>query len=150
MHEAVFRLWNWKLSAPEASDVVREERSQTSRNIVNGSSAMRSFGPFVQSMAESHVVAVYIHKEFSPQGERVSEAIRIIRFHPFGDASILQLDKLPLPSSGKGEIRLHMKAISLNRTKIIFREGRYIIQASQFPSTLGYEALSIVEAVQRC
>jgi len=77
----------------------------------------------------------------------VSDTVNIVRFHQFGDASVLQLDKLPLPSPGPGEIRLRVKAIGLNRAEIMFREGKYVMEAGQLPSKLGLEASGIVEAV---
>lgn len=77
----------------------------------------------------------------------MSDTVNIVRFHQFGDASVLQLDKLPLPSPGPGEIRLRVKAIGLNRAEIMFREGKYVMEAGQLPSKLGLEASGIVEAV---
>ena len=77
----------------------------------------------------------------------MSDTVNIVRFHQFGDASVLQLDKLPLPSPGPGEIRLRVKAIGLNRAEIMFREGKYVMEAGQLPSKLGLEASGIVEAL---
>ena len=75
------------------------------------------------------------------------ETANIVRFHQFGDASVLQVDRVPLPSPGLGEVRLRVKAIGLNRADIMFREGNYIMQTGQLPSKLGVEASGIVEAV---
>ncbi len=71
---------------------------------------------------------------------------RIVRFHRLGDADVLQLDTLPLPEPGPGEVRLRVKAIGLNRAEVGFRKGQYLIQP-KLPSTIGYEASGIVEAV---
>ena len=75
------------------------------------------------------------------------DTVNIVRFHQFGDASVLQIDQLPLPYPGPGEIRLRVKAIGLNRAEIMFREGKYVMQAGQLPSKLGVEASGIVDAV---
>ena len=77
----------------------------------------------------------------------MSDTVNIVRFHRFGDASVLQLDKLALPSPGPGEIRLRVKAIGLNRAEIMLREGKYVMDAGQLPSKLGLEASGIVDAV---
>ena len=72
--------------------------------------------------------------------------VRIVRFHKTGDAGVLQLDEMPLPEPGVGEVRLRVKAIGLNRAEVMFRMGQYLIEP-QLPSKLGYEAAGIVEAV---
>lgn len=76
----------------------------------------------------------------------MSEQVKIVRFHETGGADVLRIDELPLPEPGPGEVRLRVKAIGLNRAEIMFREGRYFL-APNLPSTNGYEASGIVEAV---
>lgn len=73
------------------------------------------------------------------------ETAKIVRFHSLGGAEVLQLDTLPLPEPGPGEVRLRVKAIGLNRAEVLFRMGRYLSQPV-LPSKLGYEASGIVEA----
>jgi NADPH:quinone reductase-like Zn-dependent oxidoreductase len=72
--------------------------------------------------------------------------VKIVRFHKLGGAEVLQLDELPLPEPGAGEVRLRVKAIGLNRAEVMFRGGQYLVQP-KLPSKLGYEASGIVEAV---
>lgn len=72
--------------------------------------------------------------------------VKIVRFHKTGGPEVLQLDELPLPEPGAGEVRLRVKAIGLNRAEVMFREGRYLV-TPKLPSKLGYEASGIVEAV---
>ena len=72
--------------------------------------------------------------------------VKIVRFHKTGDAEVLQLDEMPLPEPGAGEVRLRVKAFGLNRAEIMFRMGQYLVEP-QLPSKLGYEASGIVEAV---
>jgi NADPH:quinone reductase-like Zn-dependent oxidoreductase len=71
---------------------------------------------------------------------------RIVRFHRLGGPEVLQVDEVPLPEPGAGEVRLRVKAIGLNRAEVMFRQGRYLVQPV-LPSKLGYEASGIVEAV---
>lgn len=74
------------------------------------------------------------------------QTVKIVRFHKTGGPEVLKLEVLPLPEPGKGEVRLRVQAIGLNRAEIMFRSGGYLIQP-QFPSQIGYEASGIVEAV---
>jgi NADPH:quinone reductase len=73
--------------------------------------------------------------------------VKIVRFHQFGDADVLQLDELPLAEPGKGEVRLKVEAIGLNRAEVMFRQGAYLEEPDSFPSTLGYEAAGVIDAV---
>jgi NADPH:quinone reductase-like Zn-dependent oxidoreductase len=75
-----------------------------------------------------------------------SATVKIVRFHTVGGPEVLQLDTLPLPEPGRGEVRLRVKAIGLNRAESMFRQGHYL-QTPELPSKLGYEASGIVEAV---
>ena len=72
--------------------------------------------------------------------------VKIVRFHQTGAADVLQIDEMPLPEPGPGEIRLRVKAIGLNRAEVMFRMGQYLV-APKLPSKLGYEASGVVEAV---
>ena len=49
-----------------------------------------------------------------------------IRFHETGDADVLKIEDLPLEEPGKGEVRLKVEAISLNRAELMFRQGQYL------------------------
>jgi NADPH:quinone reductase len=73
--------------------------------------------------------------------------VKIVRFHQFGDADVLQLEELPLAEPGKGEVRLKVEAIGLNRAEVMFRQGAYLEEPDSFPSTLGYEAAGVIDAV---
>ena len=75
-----------------------------------------------------------------------NETVKIVRFHETGAANVLKLEEIPLPEPGKGEVRLRVKAIGLNRAEVMFRMGHYL-QAPKLPSKLGYEASGTVEAV---
>jgi NADPH:quinone reductase len=73
--------------------------------------------------------------------------VKIVRFHQFGDADVLQLEELPLAEPGKEEVRLKVAAIGLNRAEIMFRQGQYLEEPDSFPATLGYEAAGVIDAV---
>lgn len=75
-----------------------------------------------------------------------SNTAKIVRFYKTGGPEVLQIENLPLPSPGQGEVRLRVKAIGLNRAEVMFRNGQYLLNPV-FPSHIGYEASGIVEAV---
>lgn len=79
-------------------------------------------------------------------GTDTAVTAKIVRFHQLGKADVLEIEDLPLPEPGAGEIRLRVKAIGLNRAEILFRKGQYLVQPT-LPSKLGYEASGTVEAV---
>jgi NADPH:quinone reductase-like Zn-dependent oxidoreductase len=70
----------------------------------------------------------------------------IVRFHEIGGPENLKLEELATQEPGKGEVRLRVKAVGLNRAESMFYRGQYLEQP-KFPSRLGYEAAGVVEAV---
>ena len=81
--------------------------------------------------------------DISPQPE---SSARVVRFHQLGGADVLQIEHLPVPEPGPGDVRLRVRAIGLNRAEVLFRKGQYLDKPN-LPSTLGYEAAGVVEAV---
>lgn len=73
--------------------------------------------------------------------------VKIVRFHKLGSADVLQLDDLPLAEPAEGEVRLKVEAIGLNRAEVGFRSGKYLESAKELPSTLGYEAAGVIDAI---
>ena len=71
---------------------------------------------------------------------------KIVRFHSLGGPEVLKIQEEPIPEPGKGEVRLNVKAIGLNRAEVMFRLGRYL-EAPALPAKLGYEAAGVVAAV---
>jgi NADPH:quinone reductase len=71
---------------------------------------------------------------------------KIVRFHQTGGADVLKIEDLPLAEPGKGEIRIKVEAIGLNRAEIMLRKGQYL-ETPQLPSRLGYEAAGVIDAV---
>lgn len=70
---------------------------------------------------------------------------KIVRFHRLGGPENLQLDEMAQQHPGKGEVRLRVQAVGLNRAESMFYHGQYVEQP-QLPSKLGYEAAGVVEA----
>ncbi|MEU9951818.1 zinc-dependent alcohol dehydrogenase family protein [Streptomyces sp. NPDC047939] len=71
---------------------------------------------------------------------------KLVQFDRIGGPEVLTLREAALHDLGPGEVRLRVDAIGLNRAEIMYREGAYFYQPV-FPSTLGYEAAGIIEAV---
>jgi len=71
---------------------------------------------------------------------------KIVRFHSLGGPEVLKIQEEPIPEPEKGEVRLNVKAIGLNRAEVMFRLGRYL-EAPALPAKLGYEAAGVVAAV---
>jgi NADPH:quinone reductase-like Zn-dependent oxidoreductase len=77
---------------------------------------------------------------------RSSAMAKIVRFHQTGEPEVLKLEELPLSEPGRGEVRLKVQAIGLNRAEVMYRRGQYL-ETPEFPSRIGYEAAGIVDAV---
>jgi NADPH:quinone reductase-like Zn-dependent oxidoreductase len=75
-----------------------------------------------------------------------NQTVKIIRFHSLGGPEVLKIQDEPIPEPGKGEVRLTVKAIGLNRAEVMFRSGQYL-ETATLPSKLGYEAAGVVAAV---
>ena len=71
---------------------------------------------------------------------------RIVRFHEYGDASVLKIENLDVPPPDTDEVQIEVKSFGLNRAEVMFRTHAYL-QEAQFPSRLGYEAAGIVKTV---
>ena len=71
---------------------------------------------------------------------------RIVRFHKLGGPENLQIDELPLRPLNKGEVKLRVQALGLNRAESMFYHGMYL-EDPKLPSGLGYEAAGVVTEV---
>lgn len=70
---------------------------------------------------------------------------RVVRFHTAGGPETLRVDQLELGGPGEGDVRIRVGAIGLNRVEAMFRSG--VMGLPALPSTLGYEAAGVIEAV---
>ena len=75
-----------------------------------------------------------------------NKTARVVRFHTLGGPEVLKIQEEPIPEPGKGEVRLEVKAIGLNRAEVMFRKGQYL-ETPVLPSKLGYEAAGVVTAI---
>jgi NADPH:quinone reductase len=67
-----------------------------------------------------------------------------IRIHETGGAEKLQVDDVPVPAPGAGEIRFKVEAAGVNFIDTYKRSGLYAVK---LPHTLGQEAAGVVTAV---
>lgn len=74
------------------------------------------------------------------------QTAKVVRFKALGGPEVLEIEDLPLPMPGAGEVRLSVQAMGLNRAEVMFRTGNYLEQP-EFPSRIGVEAAGIVDAV---
>ncbi|MGD0886553.1 MAG: zinc-dependent alcohol dehydrogenase family protein [Thermodesulfovibrionales bacterium] len=71
---------------------------------------------------------------------------KIVRFHESGGPEVLRIEDEKSKQPGKGEVRLQVQAVGLNRAEAMFMRGQYIEQP-KLPAGIGYEAAGVVEAV---
>ena len=71
--------------------------------------------------------------------------MRAIRFHRTGGPEVLQLDEIPLPSPGPGEVRIALRFAGVNFIDTYFRSGLY--DAGPLPARVGKEGSGVVTAV---
>jgi NADPH:quinone reductase-like Zn-dependent oxidoreductase len=71
---------------------------------------------------------------------------KIVRFHELGGPEVLRIEERTSKQPDKGEVRLKVQAVGLNRAESMFIRGQYVEQP-KFPAGVGYEAAGVVEAV---
>jgi NADPH:quinone reductase-like Zn-dependent oxidoreductase len=71
---------------------------------------------------------------------------RIVRFHAVGGPEVLRIEEEAPKQPGKGEVRLKVQAVGLNRAESMFIRGQYL-EPPKFPAGVGYEAAGVVEVV---
>lgn len=72
---------------------------------------------------------------------------RVIRFHQFGDASVLRLEELPTPQPGPGEVLVRTQALGVSWHDVLWRQSLVPDQLPQLPCGVGSELAGVVEAV---
>ena len=63
-----------------------------------------------------------------------------------GGPEVLNIEEVPSRESGKGEVKLRVQAIGLNRADSMFMHG-YYLEPTQLPASLGYEAAGVIAGV---
>jgi NADPH:quinone reductase-like Zn-dependent oxidoreductase len=71
---------------------------------------------------------------------------KIVRFHKVGGPEVLKIEEETPKQPGKGEVRLKVQAVGLNRAESMFIRGQYV-EPPKLPAGIGYEAAGVVEAV---
>jgi NADPH:quinone reductase-like Zn-dependent oxidoreductase len=71
---------------------------------------------------------------------------KIVRFHQIGGPDVLKIEEAPSREPGKGEAKLRVQAIGLNRAESMFMHG-YYLEPTQLPATIGYEAAGVIIGV---
>ena len=71
---------------------------------------------------------------------------KVVRFHQLGGPENLKIEDLPLRELRKGEVKLRVQAVGLNRAESMFYHGMYL-EEPQLPSGLGYEAAGVIAEV---
>src|ERR1017187_10136221 len=82
--------------------------------------------------------------DLMPRGE--THMPKIVRFDELGGPEVLKIEEETSKQSGKGEVRLRVQAVGLNRAEAMFVRGHYLEQP-KLPAGIGYEAAGVVEAV---
>jgi len=72
---------------------------------------------------------------------------KAVIFHEIGGPEVLRLEDVRVGEPGKGELRIRVDAVGLNRAEAMFRAGTYAYQPSFPSSRIGYEAAGRVDAV---
>src|SRR5580693_10436578 len=70
---------------------------------------------------------------------------KTVRFHQMGGPEVL-IEEATSREPGKGEAKLLVQAIGLNRAESMFMHG-YYLEPTQLPASLGYEAAGVVVGV---
>jgi NADPH2:quinone reductase len=68
--------------------------------------------------------------------------MKAIQIHETGGPEVLQLDELPIPQPGAGQVLIRVEAVGVNFIELYFRKGVY---KAALPLTLGSEAAGTVE-----
>jgi NADPH:quinone reductase-like Zn-dependent oxidoreductase len=71
---------------------------------------------------------------------------KIVRFHRIGEPEVLKIEEVPSRESRKGETKLRVQPIGLNRADSTFMRG-YYLEPTQLSASLGYEAAGVVAGV---
>ena len=74
--------------------------------------------------------------------------MRAARLHRYGDADVLQLDDVPLPTPGPGEVRVAVCAVSINPVDAKLRAGSHrAVVRWRLPHTTGLDVSGTIDAI---
>ena len=72
--------------------------------------------------------------------------MKAIRVHKFGGPEVLQLDEIPEPKAGPGQVLIEIKAVGVNPVDTYIRSGSYPLLPS-LPYIPGGDAAGVVKGV---
>jgi NADPH:quinone reductase-like Zn-dependent oxidoreductase len=73
--------------------------------------------------------------------------MKAVRIHSFGSVEVLQLDEIPTPQPGPGEVLVKVQAASVNPVDCKTRSGEFRPVGLMMPLTLGRDISGVVEQV---
>jgi len=71
--------------------------------------------------------------------------MKAIRVHEYGGPEVMQLEEIPDPNPGPGQVVVRLKAVGVNPLDVYIRSGEY--GKWQLPYVPGFDAAGVVEAV---
>lgn len=71
--------------------------------------------------------------------------MRAVRYHEHGDEDVLEVEAIPRPEPGHGEVGVRVEAASVNPVDTYFREGSY--EPADLPMVTGSDVAGVVDAV---
>ncbi|QLF91827.1 zinc-dependent alcohol dehydrogenase family protein [Pseudomonas sp. ABC1] len=71
---------------------------------------------------------------------------RMMRFHRFGDAEVLQYEEVPTPVPGPGEVLVRVQAVGLSWKDVLWRQN-LASEEARLPAGMGFELAGVVERV---
>src|SRR5437764_192912 len=77
---------------------------------------------------------------------RELKTMKAIRVHQFGGPEVLQLEQVPTPQPGPGEVLVRMHAIGVNPVETYIRAGKYA-RLPDLPYTPGNDGAGVIEHV---
>ena len=78
----------------------------------------------------------------------ITEMMRSVRFHEYGDRDVLRRERIPIPRPGPNEVLLQVRACGINRADLLTRTGR-IKGRDGLPHTSGTEVAGDVISLGR-
>jgi NADPH:quinone reductase-like Zn-dependent oxidoreductase len=73
--------------------------------------------------------------------------MKAVRIHSFGSADVLQLDEIPKPAAGQGQVLIKVRAASVNPIDCKMRSGEFKPVGMTMPLTLGRDISGVIENV---
>jgi NADPH:quinone reductase-like Zn-dependent oxidoreductase len=73
--------------------------------------------------------------------------VRVVRFDAPGGPEVLRFHDVDVPEAGRGEVRIKVKAIGINRADVMRRRDIHNEPITAFPAGLGNEAAGIIDSV---